>query len=249
MRATTLSLSCGDLLGACADLIALACSPQSAICVWFIPLYLFLSLSANDNALPSFGSSPTTSSHPSSASLKKQPLITTLFTSLAARLPRSILPRRVRNSFGGSKRDDSGGLLAPPSPGVATSSSTTTPSYNPGGYEPWGGGVSPGVYTPGGSPLGAVASPTFRNAIVGNPHTALRTPPPPRRASSDVFLSAPGAGGAGSLGGSPRNQPVSLGVPILGMPQVRRKSSALALGSTIAGDESPPWGAKGGKDD
>lgn len=26
-----------------------------AICVWFVPLYLFLSLSANDNALPSFG--------------------------------------------------------------------------------------------------------------------------------------------------------------------------------------------------
>ncbi|KIR31026.1 hypothetical protein I307_00712 [Cryptococcus deuterogattii 99/473] len=25
-----------------------------AICVWFVPLYLFLSLSANDNALPSF---------------------------------------------------------------------------------------------------------------------------------------------------------------------------------------------------
>lgn len=28
-----------------------------AICVWFIPLFLFLSLSANDNALPSFGES------------------------------------------------------------------------------------------------------------------------------------------------------------------------------------------------
>lgn len=26
-----------------------------AICVWFVPLFLFLSLSANDNALPSFG--------------------------------------------------------------------------------------------------------------------------------------------------------------------------------------------------
>ena len=28
-----------------------------AICVWFVPLFLFLSLSANDNALPSFGTS------------------------------------------------------------------------------------------------------------------------------------------------------------------------------------------------
>jgi len=26
-----------------------------AICVWFIPLFLFLSLSANDNVIPSFG--------------------------------------------------------------------------------------------------------------------------------------------------------------------------------------------------
>ena len=26
-----------------------------AICIWFVPLFLFLSLSANDNALPSFG--------------------------------------------------------------------------------------------------------------------------------------------------------------------------------------------------
>lgn len=28
-----------------------------AVCVWFVPLFLFLSLSANDNALPSFGQS------------------------------------------------------------------------------------------------------------------------------------------------------------------------------------------------
>ncbi|KAK4686983.1 hypothetical protein P7C73_g3130, partial [Tremellales sp. Uapishka_1] len=36
-----------------------------AICVWFVPLFLFLSLSANDNALPSFGGR-----HPVRPSLK-----------------------------------------------------------------------------------------------------------------------------------------------------------------------------------
>jgi len=36
------------------------------VCVWFVPLFLFLSLSANDNALPSLSESISSSSsyHP-----------------------------------------------------------------------------------------------------------------------------------------------------------------------------------------
>lgn len=71
------------------------------VCVWLVPLFLFLSLSANDNALPTSGSS----SGPNSSSPRVN---SSLFKSMFGILWR-----------GGSAKSNSGapkGLIAPPSP-------------------------------------------------------------------------------------------------------------------------------------
>lgn len=71
------------------------------VCVWLVPLFLFLSLSANDNALPTSGSS--------SGSNSSSPRVnSSLFKSMFGILWR-----------GGSAKSNSGapkGLIAPPSP-------------------------------------------------------------------------------------------------------------------------------------
>ncbi|GJE84239.1 Erv26 domain-containing protein [Phanerochaete sordida] len=84
------------------------------ICVWLAPLFLFLSLSANDNALPmnlsGTASVPSTPAQPSHSIPKPQR--TSLFKSFYDSLPLDSLPRmRPR-----PRRDASQGIIAPPSP-------------------------------------------------------------------------------------------------------------------------------------
>ncbi|KAJ3559092.1 hypothetical protein NM688_g544 [Phlebia brevispora] len=85
------------------------------ICVWLAPLFLFLSLSANDNALPLNLSGQ--SSVPNTPTVASRPMIIgtrgSLFKTLYAALPLDSLPRlRPRPK----KRDSSQGIIAPPSP-------------------------------------------------------------------------------------------------------------------------------------
>jgi hypothetical protein len=154
----------------------------------------------------------------------------------------------VRQSFG-SRRDDGSGLLAPPSPGNVTPSASGSSLFAPGsgGYEPWGGGISPGAYTPGGSPLGGMPT-AFRSAIPQAHHnTALRTPPPPqRRASGTEYGGTSSRSAVVTPSGSPRGPTISLGLPTLNAPpqgaggsaQIRRKTSALAFDPTTADSSS-----------
>lgn len=93
------------------------------ICVWFVPLFLFLSLSANDNVLPSSaeGNAPTTPTSPT------KPVITrpraSLFKSLYDTLPR-VRPRTRR-------RDTSEGIIAPRSPNLMLPPPSPTPGHSP----------------------------------------------------------------------------------------------------------------------
>ncbi|KAG6335114.1 hypothetical protein ID866_3983 [Astraeus odoratus] len=86
------------------------------ICVWLVPLFLFLSLSANDNALPTSGvGSSNASSDPSSQRAK------------------SSLFKSVFGAFwkGGASKpfgpDATNGLIAPPSPAAVRQPSTPLP--------------------------------------------------------------------------------------------------------------------------
>ncbi|KAI0306824.1 transmembrane adaptor Erv26-domain-containing protein [Multifurca ochricompacta] len=84
------------------------------LCVWLTPLFLFLSLSANDNTLPTSGSldtaavsSPSAPSFPSSGQ-QQQHSRSSLF-----RLMFGFVPGLRRSSSRGAE-----GLIAPPSPGI-----------------------------------------------------------------------------------------------------------------------------------
>ncbi|KAL4076170.1 transmembrane adaptor Erv26-domain-containing protein [Scleroderma yunnanense] len=82
-------------------------------CVWLVPLFLFLSLSANDNALPTSGSSP-------GADSTLQRGKTSLFKSMFG----------IFGKGGATKPmspEPSNGLIAPPSPVSARHSSPVTP--------------------------------------------------------------------------------------------------------------------------
>ncbi|KAH9850743.1 DUF396-domain-containing protein [Lenzites betulinus] len=104
------------------------------LCVWLSPLFLFLSLSANDNALPinapghtEVPTSPTSTSRPGLARSKAS-----LFKTLYDSLPIDSLPRlRPR------RRDTSEGIIAPRSP------RTAPPSPNLGPVPPMNGLPSP----------------------------------------------------------------------------------------------------------
>ncbi|KAJ3993535.1 DUF396-domain-containing protein [Lentinula boryana] len=74
-------------------------------CVWLTPLFIFLSLSANDNAIP-LRSGDT--SEPSSPSIKK--------TKFTPKQPRQSLLRSILSKLPGSKFSRNEGLIAPASP-------------------------------------------------------------------------------------------------------------------------------------
>ncbi|KAI0700743.1 transmembrane adaptor Erv26-domain-containing protein [Cytidiella melzeri] len=81
------------------------------VCVWFAPLFLFLSLSANDNALPSMnftseGAVPTTPTRSVSTASRGS-----LFKTLYDALPVDSLPR-----LRPKPRREASGIIAPPSP-------------------------------------------------------------------------------------------------------------------------------------
>ncbi|KAH0839972.1 DUF396-domain-containing protein [Lanmaoa asiatica] len=88
------------------------------ICVWLVPLFLFLSLSANDNALPTssgnFVDPSSTSSSPAGAQRSKSSLFKSIFSVISK--DRIIAP------------DKSDGLITLPSPASASTYSFPSPS-------------------------------------------------------------------------------------------------------------------------
>ncbi|KAH8083508.1 putative endoplasmic reticulum protein [Filobasidium floriforme] len=155
-----------------------------AICVWLVPLFLFLSLSANDNVLPSQDTIPGTPSsipgqldlgtpkefpHPTSKSFTYTVPRTSLVKSILAPLL-SLLPRIGTRT----KRNDEG-IIAPRTP--IRGSPMPSPIIQPQGYSPWGavpdslglgGSSNTSTLTPGGGGMNA---------------------PPPRRTASEVNVS------------------------------------------------------------
>ncbi|KAF9568950.1 DUF396-domain-containing protein, partial [Agrocybe pediades] len=97
-----------------------------AICVWYTPLFLFLSLSANDNALPVIAAEPTSPN--STSSVQTGPVRTSLI--------RSILRPRP------SRKDTTEGLIAPRSPNPTRTSSL------PHGHSPRSPMLRPAAYPP-----------------------------------------------------------------------------------------------------
>ncbi|BEJ11946.1 hypothetical protein CspHIS471_0204060 [Cutaneotrichosporon sp. HIS471] len=102
-----------------------------ATCVWFIPLFLFLSLSANDNVIPSFDTSAPASPMGSTVDLTQ----TDRPTSPGRRLMGASLVKTVLNpiiSLLPSGRRSNHGIIAPPTPRAMS------PGPSRQVYSPWG---------------------------------------------------------------------------------------------------------------
>ncbi|OSD04402.1 DUF396-domain-containing protein [Trametes coccinea BRFM310] len=158
------------------------------ICVWLAPLFLFLSLSANDNALPMNASGA--SSVPTSPTAPTRPTVgktrTSLFKSLYDALPLDSLPRlrpRAR------RRDTSEGIIAPRSPHITPPSPGMVPAMN-GLPSPMLSPrrVSSDGYRPG--------SPSYLEHTSNSSSSAnFSLSAPPRRSTGDE---PPRAGGSGA---------------------------------------------------
>ncbi|ORY27345.1 transmembrane adaptor Erv26-domain-containing protein [Naematelia encephala] len=152
-----------------------------AICVWFVPLFLFLSLSANDNALPSnlVASAPPSPGpgHTIDLSTPQVELSRQLHQRASKSLVKSVLdpllsvlPRMRRR-----RRDDEG-ILAPRTP--VRGSPLHSPVLMAQNYFPWGGDDS--------------------NGGSGSNHNhnlapdSIRSPGPPRRVQSEVQVNRAG---------------------------------------------------------
>jgi len=93
------------------------------LCVWLVPLFLFLSLSANDNALPTnAGRSSVPAPTSPVGPIMTRPR-TSLFRSLYDSLPR-VRPRPTR-------RDTSEGIIAPRSPNIMRAALSPSPVQTP----------------------------------------------------------------------------------------------------------------------
>ena len=114
------------------------------LCVWLTPLFLFLSLSANDNTLPTAGElpflpSPIARSHPranaGSLDAVSSPSAASFPTSVQRSRPaRSSLFRLMFGFIPGLRRASSRsaeGLIAPPSPGIPPMSPSHAHSFTP----------------------------------------------------------------------------------------------------------------------
>jgi hypothetical protein len=141
------------------------------VCVWLIPLFLFLSLSANDHALPTSSGIPSTptlrtlGSHPNSS----------LFKAMFGLIP--FLPKAFR-------REATDGLIAPHTPNPTRRESSPAPSTPTAYHVP--------LHTPGG--VHAV------NGTGVLPPNRFSLGSPPRRASQ-VPTRVTVDGGSATLGG------------------------------------------------
>lgn len=160
-----------------------------AICIWAIPLFLFLSLSANDHALPTQSKDATTGLNVSTSNMGSRP-------------QRSSLLRRILDPalslLPSSKRKNPEGIIAPATPKPGSSFFSQQPPLSPGGsMHPYAHPSSPLLNGSDASLqaqsgyMGSLASPgisgSWANVPSGRtsplPHMAgltIGTPPPPR---------------------------------------------------------------------
>jgi hypothetical protein len=159
-----------------------------AICVWFIPLFLFLSLSANDNVIPSFGkrecemlltadsSAPSTplggtidlsgSPQPRSGGSSSS-LVKSVLSPILALIPR--IGRRGRSDEG---------LIAPRTPGHMS------PARSTDGYTFWGGDAQPNGNVSPPPQMYATSALNTLDSRLQSVAANRSTPPPPHSRTS-----------------------------------------------------------------
>jgi len=174
------------------------------ICVWLVPLFLFLSLTANENALPTIQGTSSSSLELERQKTQRQSLFVSLLSHLTSvvsgRIPRGrlrkdsdgiIAPRSI--SRPPSPLPPDSGLLSPvyqalpPSPGAVPGplrslrhSPVSSPTTSTFGTESWMP-IEPNIETLHPNYLGESRSPADGSTVRRVP---LRPPPSPRRSSA-----------------------------------------------------------------
>ncbi|KAF8640124.1 hypothetical protein AX17_001360 [Amanita inopinata Kibby_2008] len=167
-----------------------------AICVWLVPLFLFLSLSANDNALPLSVAEPGSPSIVGISRIGRTRV--SLIRSIFSLFSFDIFPR-VRSRA--SRKDTSEGLIAPRSPKPQSPVPPPTPpmpSSSPrlsGSHSPMLPGTSRYNHMPPPSPGSVLRFHEFESNLSTNVVFKLGTPPnrrpgaPIRRQTTDTMNS------------------------------------------------------------
>ncbi|BGP37179.1 erv26 super protein [Rhodotorula kratochvilovae] len=216
-----------------------------AVCVWLVPFYLFLSLSANDNVLPSAGETPNPSRRPSAAAGANPPSPTISVSKPAASPGSPSLGRhqRQRSSMMKTALSSAFGLI-PSALRPSTLSAqlplsdkagaprrdiprSPSPTYSFQPYSPHVQGSASGFS----SSAGVAAS----QAQKARPQPLLRT--------SSSALSPP-SGGGGGWGAGAGSNPSSPTVDGLGFTAALMHASGSALASPSLG---PRGGVGGGR--
>ena len=177
-----------------------------AICVWSVPLFLFLSLSANDNALPSFGwwfprlslvsnscacelltdsSTPTTPGGANAIDLATPLGGPPSYRQARARSSTSLLKSILVPIISllprlRTRRRNDEGIIAPRTP--VRGSPLHSPVDMPQTYFPWGNDLPPSSNTPNQSKYPSNLAP---NSAIGRPFKMN----PPRRVQSEIQVS------------------------------------------------------------
>ncbi|GAA5886152.1 hypothetical protein JCM5296_003500 [Sporobolomyces johnsonii] len=176
-----------------------------AVCIWLVPFYLFLSLSANDNVLPSADQvpshrpsmlagnpaapSPTLSSTPSSPSLSRHTRQRSSMMKSALSSAFSIVPSALRPSTLSSS-------LAPPGGDVRLPRSPS-PSVS---FAPFAGGANRGGNSTQREGLLVSSSPTSTGAFFASAQAQPRAQWAASQPGSPAMGGFGGAGGGGGIG-------------------------------------------------
>jgi hypothetical protein len=200
-----------------------------AVCVWFVPLFLFLSLSANDNALPSLSKS---SPIPVLIYVKRKEELTS--DQSVPPTPSSIdlaspsdpithIPPRTKSSLvksilnpvidylpklGSNRTRAAEGIIAPRTPVRGSPLHTPVNMSIQTNYFPWNGSEEGSSI----SNSNSNSNSNSRNSPVpgsmqigigkGRP-TSIKTPPPPRRVQSEMMTSGLNPRGIATRNGAP----------------------------------------------
>jgi hypothetical protein len=206
-----------------------------AVCVWFVPLFLFLSLSANDNALPSLSKSshipvspyvernekltPDQSVPPTPSGIdlaSPSDPITHIPPRKKSSLVKSILNPVIDYlpKLGSNRTRAVEGIIAPRTPVRGSPLHTPVNMSIQTNYFPWNGSEE-------GSSISNNSNSNSRNSPVpgsiamgigkGRP-TSIKTPPPPRRVQSEMMTSGLNPRGIATRNGVPA-VPDAVGIP------------------------------------
>ncbi|CAD6565945.1 MAG: hypothetical protein CYPHOPRED_000106 [Cyphobasidiales sp. Tagirdzhanova-0007] len=196
------------------------------VCVWLVPFFLFLSLSANDNVLPSLGeqtpqikttsASDTGSPRPALANLRIQTAPRSSILKVALDPVLGLIPQiGGRNRSSRSQRD---GLIASPLNSAPPSPSIYGEPTSPFGASPYTSPTMPNGfsnYDPSSlSPQTPFANRFAEQALRPRPSSPqLRMPPGPKRSvTTPIGERLPGVGNMASVFGSPNdNSPPKAG--------------------------------------